>query len=81
MNKDGEVLIYDGSETVYAVPFLFMDETYEKGKNFLGNQTLTEEQKVQYHCEQLSELQMIRSRTLGHIKRVVKLSNFFHIVP
>ena len=51
MNKDGEVLIYDGSETVYAVPFLSMDETYEKGKNFLGNQTLTEEQKVQYHCE------------------------------
>lgn len=51
MNKDGEILIYDGSETVYAVPFLSMKDTYESGKKFLGNQTLTEEQKVQYHCE------------------------------
>ena len=51
MNKDGEILIYDGSETVYAVPFLSMKDTYESGKKFLGNHTLTEEQKVQYHCE------------------------------
>ena len=51
MNHNGEVLIYDGSETVYAVPFLSMKETYESGKKFLGNQTLTEEQKVQYHCD------------------------------
>lgn len=51
MNKDGEILIYDGAETVYAVPFLSMKDTYESGKKFLDNQTLTEEQKVQYHCE------------------------------
>ena len=51
MNHNGEVLIYDGAETVYAVPFLSMEETYESGKKFLGNQTLTEEQKVQYHCD------------------------------
>ena len=51
MNHNGEVLIYDGSEIVYAVPFLSMKEIYENGKKFLGNQTLTEEQKVQYHCD------------------------------
>lgn len=51
LNDAGEVLIYDGVEDVYAVPFLTMDETYEKGKEFLGDQTLTQEQKVQYHCE------------------------------
>ena len=51
MNHNGEVLIYDGSETVYAVPFLSMKEIYENGKKFLGDQTLTEEQKVQYHCD------------------------------
>ena len=52
MNHEGKVLIYDGSETVYSVPFLTIEETYEKGKNFLENQTLTNEQKVQYHCEE-----------------------------
>lgn len=51
INHNGEVLIYDGDESVYAVPFLSMKETYERGKKFLGDQTLTEEQKVQYHCE------------------------------
>lgn len=51
MNSKGEVLIYDGLETVYLVPFLTVEQIYESGKKFLGNETLTLEQKKQYHCE------------------------------
>lgn len=51
MNKEGEVVIYDGDETVYAVPFLSMEEQYQNGKDFLGGLTLTQEQKEQYHCD------------------------------
>ena len=51
MNEDGEVVIYDGVQTLYAVTFLSMDETYQKGEEFLGGQSLTEEQKRAYHCE------------------------------
>lgn len=51
MNEDGEVVIYDGVQTLYAVTFLSMDETYQKGEEFLGGQSLTEEQKRAYHCD------------------------------
>lgn len=51
MNKDGEVVIYDGDETVYAVPFLSMEKQYQNGKDFLGGLTLTQAQKEQYHCD------------------------------
>ena len=43
--------IYDGDETVYAVPFLSMEEQYQNGKDFLGGLTLTQAQKEQYHCD------------------------------
>ena len=51
LNKEGEVLIYDGVETVYAVPFLSEEKMYSKGKEVLGGLTLTDAQKVQYHCD------------------------------
>lgn len=51
LNKEGEVLIYDGVETVYAVPFLSMKKMYSKGKEILVNLTLTDEQREQYHCD------------------------------
>lgn len=44
-------MIYDGDETVYAVPFLSMEEQYQNGKDFLGGLTLTQAQKKQYHCD------------------------------
>lgn len=51
MNTDGEVVIYDGVRTLYAVPFLSLEETYEKGVEFLNGESLTEAQKIAYHCD------------------------------
>lgn len=51
MNGDGEVVIFDGVQTLYAVPFLSLEETYENGKEFLDGQSLTEAQKIAYHCD------------------------------
>ena len=51
MNTDGEVVIYDGVQTLYAVPFLSLEETYEKGVEFLNGQSLSEAQKIAYHCD------------------------------
>lgn len=51
MNEDGEVVIFDGVRTLYAVPFLSLEETYENGKEFLDGQSLTEAQKIAYHCD------------------------------
>ena len=51
MNEKGEVLIFDGVDTIYGVPFLSMDETYANGKEFLNGEGLTEEQKAAYHCD------------------------------
>ena len=51
MNENGEVLIFDGVDTIYGVPFLSMDETYANGKEFLDGEVLTEEQKAAYHCD------------------------------
>ena len=39
-------MIYDGDETVYAVPFLSMEEQYQNGKDFLGGLTLTQARKT-----------------------------------
>lgn len=52
MNKEGEVLIYDGDKTIYGVPFISMEEVYQEGKDFLDGMTLTEEQKKNYHCDE-----------------------------
>ena len=52
MNTEGEVVIFDGVQTLYAVPFLSLEKTYEKGKEFLNGQSLTEAQKIAYHCEE-----------------------------
>ena len=52
MNADGEVVIFDGVQTLYAVPFLSMEEAYEKGKEYLDGESLTEAQKIAYHCEE-----------------------------
>ena len=38
MNEKGEVLIFDGVDTIYGVPFLSMDETYANGKEFLNGE-------------------------------------------
>lgn len=51
MNEKGEVLIFDGVDTIYGVPFLSMDETYANGKEFLNGEGLTDEQKAAYHCD------------------------------
>lgn len=51
MNEEGEVVIFDGVHTLYAVPFLSLSETYEKGKEFLNGENLTQEQKIAYHCD------------------------------
>ena len=51
MNEEGEVIIFDGVHTLYAVPFLSLSETYEKGKEFLNGENLTQEQKIAYHCD------------------------------
>lgn len=51
MNEEGEVVIFDGVHTLYAVPFLSLSETYEKGREFLNGENLTQEQKIAYHCD------------------------------
>lgn len=46
MNEEGEVVIFDGVHTLYAVPFLSLSETYEKGKEFLNGENLTQERRL-----------------------------------
>lgn len=49
MAPDGEVIVYDGEETLYKFPLLSPAEIKKKGEQMTGGAELTPEQKEKYH--------------------------------
>ena len=46
---DGEVITYDGEQTLYKFPLLGVEQIKEKAEQMVGNTEFTESQKEKYH--------------------------------
>ncbi len=49
LSTDGEIIAYDGEQTLYKFPLLTAGQVKEKAERLLGDHELTDSQKEQYH--------------------------------
>ena len=47
--SDGEVITYDGEQTLYKFPLLSVDQIMQKAEQMVGNTDFTEQQREKYH--------------------------------
>ena len=49
MSSDGEVIVYDGEQSLYKFPLLSVDQVMKKAVESVGDTALTDRQKEKYH--------------------------------
>lgn len=47
--QDGDVIVYDGADTLYKMPLYSLNTVMQKAKEFVGDASLTDVQKEMYH--------------------------------